>query len=234
MQDNYAGDIGDYGKFGLLHAVSRAFSLGINWYRTEYPGGPDGKLTRYLDMPVQFRHYNPELFDSLRHIVKESGKRNIRSIEQSGIVNAGYYSVKISARGKWHAEALQALASPSVIFLDPDNGLEVKSTMGRNMDKYVLKSELHDYYSVKKKNVILYQHAARENESKVIGRMRNIADEIGCKNMLILRYGAYQVRYYIVFSQAEDAKRLEAVCIETIKNWQGFKCSVLSKYAEEA
>jgi hypothetical protein len=218
----------------LLYAVSRAFSLGINWYRTEYPGGPDGKLTRYLDMPEQYRHYNPEIFDSLHRIVKESGKRNIESIEHSDFMNAVYYSAFITARGEWHVEALQALAAPDVIFLDPDNGLEVKSTRGRNKDKYVLKSELYDYYSVRKKSVILYQHAARESESRVIRRMRNIADEIVCKNMLILRYGAYQVRYYIVFSQAEDADRLEAVCTGTIENWRGFKCSVLSKYAEEA
>ena len=35
MQDRYAGDIGDFGKFGLLRALSSAgLSIGVNWYRT--------------------------------------------------------------------------------------------------------------------------------------------------------------------------------------------------------
>ncbi|HOC34968.1 MAG TPA: hypothetical protein PKI82_13010 [Ruminococcus flavefaciens] len=32
MQDRYAGDIGDYGKFILLRKLSERFSIGINWY----------------------------------------------------------------------------------------------------------------------------------------------------------------------------------------------------------
>ena len=35
MQDRYAGDIGDFGKFALLKALSSAgFKIGVNWYRT--------------------------------------------------------------------------------------------------------------------------------------------------------------------------------------------------------
>ena len=38
MQDRYAGDIGDFGKFGLLKALlSEGFSLGVNWYKAEPP-----------------------------------------------------------------------------------------------------------------------------------------------------------------------------------------------------
>ena len=38
MQDRYAGDIGDFGKFGLLRALSAAgLSIGVNWYRTIPP-----------------------------------------------------------------------------------------------------------------------------------------------------------------------------------------------------
>ena len=32
MQDRYAGDIGDYGKLGLLRKLSEKFSIGTNWY----------------------------------------------------------------------------------------------------------------------------------------------------------------------------------------------------------
>ena len=36
MQDRYAGDIGDYGKFGMLRALaSEGLSVGVNWYLVE-------------------------------------------------------------------------------------------------------------------------------------------------------------------------------------------------------
>lgn len=35
MQDRYAGDIGDFGKFGFLRALeAEGFSIGVNWYHT--------------------------------------------------------------------------------------------------------------------------------------------------------------------------------------------------------
>ena len=35
MQDRYAGDIGDYGKLGLLRSLSRTgLRIGVNWYLT--------------------------------------------------------------------------------------------------------------------------------------------------------------------------------------------------------
>ena len=36
MQDRYAGDVGDFGKFSLLKELSRrGLSIGINWYKTK-------------------------------------------------------------------------------------------------------------------------------------------------------------------------------------------------------
>lgn len=36
MQDRYAGDIVDFGKFGLLKSlISAGFYLGVNWYKAE-------------------------------------------------------------------------------------------------------------------------------------------------------------------------------------------------------
>ena len=82
MQDNYVGDIGDYGKYGLLRNVTAAgLRLAVNWYRVvpTRPGQQeDGKYTSYLDKPEIYRHYDPELFDCLAGIVH----RQKRSIEE--------------------------------------------------------------------------------------------------------------------------------------------------------
>ena len=70
MQDNYVGDIGDYGKYGLLRNVTAAgLQLAVNWYRvvlppsneqddgeciscSKKPKQKDGKYTSYLEHPV--------------------------------------------------------------------------------------------------------------------------------------------------------------------------------------
>ena len=34
MQDRYAGDVGDFGKIGLLKCLqTHGFKIGVNWYR---------------------------------------------------------------------------------------------------------------------------------------------------------------------------------------------------------
>ena len=39
MQDRYAGDIGDYGKIGLLKCLqAHGFTIGVNWYRVPEMG----------------------------------------------------------------------------------------------------------------------------------------------------------------------------------------------------
>ena len=68
MKNQYVGDIGDYGKYGLLRFFAdHDIRIGINWYLTENDGSSDGKFTNYLNNPED-RIYDPELFDSLKEI----------------------------------------------------------------------------------------------------------------------------------------------------------------------
>ena len=65
MKNQYFGDIGDYGKYGLLkflgeHDVKSA----VNWYLTKdeenKPG--DGKFTKYLEKDEEYLKYDQDLF----------------------------------------------------------------------------------------------------------------------------------------------------------------------------
>ena len=61
MKNQYVGDIGDYGKYGLLRFLSnRGIKIGINWYLTEDDKSSDGKFIEYLKKPAD-RVYDPEL-----------------------------------------------------------------------------------------------------------------------------------------------------------------------------
>ena len=54
MQDRYTGDIGDYGKLGMLRYLAAAGPrVGVNWYRTpDEDHNEDGKFIR---SPAGFR-----------------------------------------------------------------------------------------------------------------------------------------------------------------------------------
>jgi len=77
MQNHYVGDIGDYLKLGILRALSPGYRLGVaRWlYPNEVHDG-NGKHVDYIQRPEQWRHFDPALFNALRHIVT-SGLRNV-------------------------------------------------------------------------------------------------------------------------------------------------------------
>ena len=50
MKNQYIGDIGDYGKYGMLRYLEKSgVKIGVNWYLTENDDSNDGKFTTYLD-----------------------------------------------------------------------------------------------------------------------------------------------------------------------------------------
>lgn len=169
MQDRYAGDIGDYGKFGLLKALqAEGFRLGINWYKATPPTerekeNDDGKHR----IAERYDVCDPALAETLRAI-STSPQRSIKALQQAALLDAArtvYYDkmVEVEGRAQWHENALQALADCDLVFLDPDNGLLVKSVGRRSAKsvKYVFDEELNDYLA-RGQSVVLYNHRARK------------------------------------------------------------------------
>ena len=90
VQDRYVGDVGDFGKYGLLKALCGAdLSLGVVWYL--YPDeedNGDGGHVGYLRPTPQnlrrFRDCDPDLYDDLGELVG-NGSGACRAL-----ANAGY------------------------------------------------------------------------------------------------------------------------------------------------
>ena len=137
MQDRYTGDIGDYGKLGMLRCLAAAgLRVGVNWYRTpDEDHNEDGKFIQYVQASGQtsYRPYDPPLWDALAQIVN-SGQRRVESLETPDILDAVFYNEPLDFRkvsflereGKradWHRRALAALNGCELVFVDPDNGL---------------------------------------------------------------------------------------------------------------
>ena len=235
MQDHYVGDIGDYGKYGLLRNVTAVgLSLAVNWYRVVpvHPGKQeDGKFTSYLDQPERYRQYDLELFDCLAGIV-HGQKRSIEEIEASGVLKADFFSDALipARRSQWHQAALHSTAGADVVFLDPDNGLETARTHQRGSagEKHTTWQEVKDYYD-RGQSVILYQHRPQRTKKKVC--IQSVLDFqntfLKADHTLLLEYPRYTNRYYFLFAHQRHRPSLERVHHTVSENWKGL-CSPVS------
>src|SRR5947207_14751363 len=99
MQNRYVGDVGDFGKYGLLRALSSPLrgrpplSLGVVWYLVpDESHTADGSKVGYLTLPREraafFRECDPTLYDLLRHVVTGC-RRDIQSVAEAGMLPAG-------------------------------------------------------------------------------------------------------------------------------------------------
>lgn len=171
MQDRYTGDIGDFGKLGLLRKLSARLSIGVNWYLApDETHNGDGRHIEYLEKDA-FRICDDFLWNALKQIV-QSGERKVPALENANILSAAYFSERMEffgdtkaerevSRKEWHQQALEALKGCDLVFVDPDNGLMVPSAEGGPKSvKFVLPTELEDYY-MQGSSIVYYQHKAR-------------------------------------------------------------------------
>ena len=228
MQDNYIGDIGDYGKYGLLRMIcAEGLSLSVNWYRvTPRKAGKqdDGKYVHYLSMPQIYRAYDPILFDALYGIVCGQKDRRIKKIEESLLFPARFFSDEIRGdRGAWHQNALRQTAGTDTVFLDPDNGLETYNMFRTNgaMEKHVKWSELKDYYT-RGQNVVLYQHRPQmtKKEQCIDSIMRFQKEYLKADGIRLLEFPKYTNRFYFFFLHKEFQAAFEKICRTTVQKWR--------------
>ena len=176
MQDRYAGDVGDYGKIGLLKCLqSHGFTIGVNWYRVPVLDSEkkDDGTYKQLDgkylVPSRIRECDSQLADILTDIA-QSKKRSVAEIQKANLVpGAIYYDdyLTLDGRHKWHDKALKIFKDVDLVFMDPDNGLLVKS-VGKDSArsiKYVFYEEVKDFID-SGKSVLVYNHRCRKPEKK--------------------------------------------------------------------
>ena len=191
MQNRYFGDVGDYGKYGLLRklcgitSVGPTLSLGIVWYLVPDEGhNEDGKHTSYLRKP-DYRQCDPTLFDGLNRMLSD-GQRVVAKIQQSDLLPKGTAffenllsykgmpitgvenkKARLSMRRKWLSDALDAAQNRDIIFLDPDNGFQVKS-VPKHADKavkYIFWDELNEFCA-EDRTLVIYHHLNRTLPSR--------------------------------------------------------------------
>lgn len=179
MKDQYFGDINDYRKYGLLRAIIRAsgFRFLVAWMLTPDDGSTDGKFISYLEHPRKWSHHDPVLFQKIKELMASGRKRRVSLIEGSSLIpKAEYFSSIVpdtaSGRSSWFSSLTQRAQGSDFVFLDPDNGLEVKSKTygGKESSKFLYWREVEELWATGK-SLLIYQHFIREKRLIFIHRM---------------------------------------------------------------
>ena len=231
MQDKFVGDVGDFGKYGLLRALTspprpdgkRDLSLGIVWYLVpdDEPSGA-GKYTTYLDKPDSFRGCDPPLFDALKQIVN-GHRRRIRSIHESDIFRPGtvFYDARLSFdtvpidsrlahREEWARSAVAATATCDLVFVDPDNGLEVSTPPHHKQGlKYVFFDEVSPYLR-RGQSLIIYQHMNHRKpvNAQISERITEITRRLEAPVLCTLLFRRWNLRAFFVIPNRRDRELL--------------------------
>ena len=178
MKNQYFGDIGDYGKYGLLRFLAqRGIRIAVNWYLTSDDESHDGSIRGYLSKENN-RIYDPELFDVLKRMCSSDEKDVCRFAQHGMIPSTTYFeevldpvllpsltvSEKRIVRVRWHQKALAVCNGSELVFLDPDNGLRAGiPTARKDAIKFVYSSEAADYYE-RGQNIVYYCHKGRRTD----------------------------------------------------------------------
>src|ERR1035437_2048752 len=208
MQDRYAGDVGDFGKFGLLRHLCGVTAQdnhprlkpGVIWYRVaDESHNGDGRHTSYLkksaksvkdksvedDNDPRFRDCDAHLYDALKNMVFRDQDRSIEALERARLLpGAAYWSEKIAAPSShWFAGALHQTASCVLVFVDPDNGVASSRACAEGSPKHVFLDEIRSLVERKPRpNVVIYQHVDKTKgtaEEKSERQLRCLSKELG-------------------------------------------------------
>ena len=226
MQNHYAGDVGDFGKFGLLRHFfsSNMWRLGVVWYLfPDEEHNEDGRYIKYLSKP-EFIACNEYLINKLSKIVHSN--RNVKELERAKILKTDtvYFDEcldfyqhypgqlklrkekRLNLRIAWLQKALKRVESCNAIFVDPDNGLEIPSCSKLNQaksGKYIYYTEIRQLF-YGKDVIIIYHHLNRHKNhgshiQQIEGRANVLRQKINPSGKIFaVRYKPYSPRAYFV------------------------------------
>ena len=215
MKDQYVGDVNDFAKYQLLRLCEPLFGrLVVAWMLTEADGRGDGARIGYLQDAGR-GELDIELFRTLGEIVS-SGQRSVAAIEESGVLgdaefHRGLMPTEREGRSAYFSSLGELADSSSVIFLDPDNGIEVASVAAgrRHSERYVYWEELAAL-AARGASLLVYQHFPRVERR---GYLADLLGRLGEESGGFRTFAAYtsQVGFLFAVSDEHGAQVREAV-----------------------
>jgi hypothetical protein len=236
VQNRFVGDIGDFGKYGLLKALcADDLSLGVVWYLVPNGGGDgNGAHVGYLDpTPTnlrRFRYCDPPLYDALGEVVR-NGARSARSIRERVVLPPGtvFYeeplsfddmpgigpaatNARLERRSGWVQGAVEATQGCDLVFTDPDNGLESGTPRHRRKGpKFAYFDELAPYVR-RGQSLVFYHHLHRSypTREQVRERLAQLGERLGKAFALLYKRGSPRA-FFVVPAEAHRSMLSERV-----------------------
>ena len=225
MQDRYAGDIGDFGKFHLLRYLFLDTSIKLTqlWYKHQNEShNNDGLHINYFE---KVKGFDPILEQALFSLV--SKKRTIQALEKLELLhNISYFSKNIEGdllyRKSWIQDAIKFTEGSDFILTDSDNGIatqydkksdEIKLlgfedyTKKVKAGKYIFLDEI-DLLHQTQSSIILYHHLNRTlPHNEQIRRIQKQFD-IRYGYTLAIKHKPYSPRVYFIVCQSKEVYEL--------------------------
>jgi hypothetical protein len=135
MRNQWVGDIGDFAKYGLLRALTKApenhtpdvdLVLGVLWFLNENIVTIDGH--------EELKECCPALYSKLRRIVAIDN-RTVSVIKDKSVLpfNTKFFDTPLPSpsrqnrRNEWFALARNELRGANIVYLDPDTGIKIQA-----------------------------------------------------------------------------------------------------------
>ena len=222
MKNQYFGDINDYRKYGLLRCLAGRIDLVVSWMLTPDDDGNDGSLTSYLDSSARWEHFDPPLYRALRD-ARAANRLDVAVAEAMNLLPGSRFIQTLldspTARPRWLECTLAAAGPTTLTFLDPDNGIEVKSVSSGSSkaNKYVFWDELEAIWKTGS-SILVYQHFPRENRRRFVTR---IADRLAVRlaGATVTPISAARLAFFAV-AQHGHRELVQMGVVEAAVRWQ--------------
>lgn len=168
MKEQYIGDIKDYYKYSIIEFLSKVYDKKVlfAWMLTPPDDKGHGNDTDYLKNTEKYSGYNPSLYKKLKDIVLNDQNKSLSSIE--GILkNDNYFffseelPIDIKERENYFSklDIITVKQKTYLVFFDPDNGIEVKSSPKGTKDsnKYIYWDEIKHFW-IKGRDMLIFQY----------------------------------------------------------------------------
>ena len=191
MKNQYFADRNDFFKYDLLIFLAEQLAakrLPVIWMRTDDDETQDGQKISYAKGAGDrglYRFLQKSLDEG-----DETRKVNKLNDYFKGAGHSFEYCPYGAERLFLHRDRAAYFdgipkenLDDAVVFLDPDNGLEVKSTWDGNGDKYVKLDEVELIYSKMGQNsvLVIYQHLPRRHRRLFFySTFNQLAEKLGC------------------------------------------------------
>ena len=229
MQDRYVGDIGDFGKYGLIRKVFsnldspvEDLKLGVIWC---FNNTTHNSWTPLIT-PEEYKYLDEPLFNALQKLIRED--RGIAGVQRSNILPTQiFFDMPISGISKkervdWITTAIEKTKEAGVVFFDPDTGIatkkmtdkdsEKKSALSKRSAEHIYIDELRQFVRAGK-SLIVYQHSDYRNYSSPKDQIQFLAKRLRNEGKIpnAIRIFWWHNRFFVVIIQQHHKSLVNAL-----------------------